>query len=126
MGKTTIEARIDSERKAAAQARAQEQGITLSGAVRRLLALWVEGKIDLAALDRLPHLPAMEDMEDLARTLEGLIQALEAFSQALRALQKMLNDAITKIGAFRATYDTALRERNLSGLYARLSRHRGR
>jgi antitoxin component of RelBE/YafQ-DinJ toxin-antitoxin module len=42
-----IKVRISRRRKAQAQARAKEQGVTLSEAVRRLLHLWIEGKIDI-------------------------------------------------------------------------------
>jgi len=121
MGKgVTIEVRISQEKKIAAQARAAEQGIALSAGVRRLLTLWVEGKIDLAALDRLPYLPAVEDLEDLARTLQML-------SEVLRAVQGTLGESTTKVAAFTTTYSAVLRENNLLGLYARVNRmHRRR
>ena len=43
-----IRVRISRRRKAQAMARAEEQGVTLSEAVRRLLYLWIEGKVDVA------------------------------------------------------------------------------
>ena len=91
MGKdTSLEVRISPEAKAAAHDRAEGQGYTLSEGVRRLLALWVAGVIDLAAIDRLEVLPTMEELHALA-------QAIEKARATVDALGGRLEDAITDL-----------------------------
>ena len=92
MAKGTLEVRISPQAKAAAQDRAKAQGYTVSEAVRRLLGLWVDGTIDLAALDRLGNLPTMEELQALA-------QALDRARKAAEGVTERLEDAITDIEA---------------------------
>ena len=64
----TLEVRIDAEAKEAARQRAEAQGYSVSKAVRQLLALWVDGATDLAAIERarFGSLPKMEELRELA------------------------------------------------------------
>ena len=93
MGKqTSLEVRISPEAKTAVHDRAEAQGYTVSEGVRRLLALWVAGVIDLAAIERLEVLPKMDELQALA-------QALEKARATVDALGGRLEDAITDLEA---------------------------
>jgi antitoxin component of RelBE/YafQ-DinJ toxin-antitoxin module len=105
---TTLEVRIHHQAKSAAQARAEAQGYTLSEAVRRLLALWVDGTIDLAVLDRLQALPTLEELQALARTLGALDQAIDALEGRLEDAVCGLEEAAEPLGAFLWKYGAVL------------------
>jgi len=81
----TLEVRIDAEAKEAARRRAEAQGYNLSKAVRQLLALWVDGAIDLAAIERarLGSLPKMEELRELASALREVRERMEGVGQAV-------------------------------------------
>ncbi len=72
------------------------QGYSVSKAVRQLLALWVDGAIDLAAIERarLGSLPKMEELRELAAALREVSERMEGVGQAVcngeEALKAML------------------------------------
>ena len=78
-----IRIRIDSEDKARAVEMAEQQGVTLSDALRSLLALWVGGHIDLGELLDSPRLPAEQELQELGQALDAMVSGVNAGRDAL-------------------------------------------
>ena len=78
-----IRIRIDSEAKARAVEIAEQQGITLSDAIRALLALWVEGHLDVGELVNGPTLPTEAELQELGGALDQLQAGIDTGRDAI-------------------------------------------
>ena len=112
MANDRLRVRIESEAKRKAMARADEQGVTLSEAIRELLTLWCAGHVDLRALrasygvdtyhggDELPTLDELHalggNLDALARAVNSTRDKLSEFARAHReglAMSETVNKA---------------------------------
>ena len=110
MSDERLRIRIDSEAKHKAMARAKEQGITLSEAVRDLLLLWCAGQIDLQALRASygtdtyhedAELPTREDLHALGGELDALVQAINAARDRLAEFAQKHDKGLAMAETFR-------------------------
>lgn len=94
MADDRLRVRIDASEKARAMERAAAQGVTLSGAIRDLLALWCEGHIDLQALGALVELPSEGELAKLGETLGTLTANIESAREELHKFSRWHGHAL--------------------------------
>ena len=98
MADDRLRVRIDSEAKRKAMARADEQGVTLSEAIRELLVLWCAGHIDLQALRASygkdtyhggDELPTLDELHALGGNLDALARAVNSTRDRLSGFARV-------------------------------------
>jgi len=94
MADDRLRVRIDASEKARAMERAEAQGITLSEAIRDLLALWCAGHIDLQELQALASLPGEGELTDLGAKLDALSREIETAREGLRGFGQRYGRAL--------------------------------
>ncbi len=96
MADDRLRVRIDASEKARAMERAEAQGVTLSTAIRDLLALWCEGHIDLHELhDVGDNLPGKAELDDLGAKLGTLSTAIESAREGLHSFDRRYGQALS-------------------------------
>jgi len=83
MADDRLRVRSDASEKARAMEWAAAQGVTLSEAIRALLALWCAGHLDLNELQALEGLPGKSELGNLGAKLDALILAIESAREGL-------------------------------------------
>ena len=103
MADDRLRVRIESEAKRKAMARADEQGVTLSEAIRELLVLWCAGHVDLQALRASygkdtyhggDELPTLDELHALGGNLDVLARAVNSARDKLSEFARVHREGL--------------------------------